>query len=58
MYVGYWSGPLSVGRHVAGEAETCRELCALVCEEIADLQATQRELPPAATRPMREVASV
>ena len=56
-YVGYcpdlfpWGGVC----HSATEEETYAALCALVREEIEDLRAEGRELPPAQTRPTREV---
>ena len=56
LYVGYcpdlfpWGGVC----HAATEEDTYRQLCALVQEEVEELQQTGKELPPAATRPMRE----
>jgi hypothetical protein len=58
LYVGYcpdlfpWGGVC----HAKTEAEAYRKLCALVSEEIRDLQRAGKELPPSTTRPMREVA--
>jgi hypothetical protein len=59
-YVGYcpdlfpWGGIC----HGGDEEQTYRQLCALVREEIEQLKATDKELPAAATRPMREPAGV
>jgi hypothetical protein len=59
-YVGYcpdlfrWGGVC----HGEDEEETYRELCDLVTEEIKQLIATGKELPPSITRPMRERADV
>ena len=59
-YVGYcpdlfpWGGVC----HGEDEEETYRELCELVAEEIKQLIATGKELPPSITRPMRELADV
>jgi hypothetical protein len=59
-YVGYcpdlfpWGGVC----HGDDEEQTYRQLCALVREEIEQLQATDAELPKPATRPMREPAGV
>ena len=56
LYVGYcpdlfpWGGVC----HAATEEDAYRQLCALVQEEVEQLQQTGKELPPAATRPMRE----
>ena len=56
LYVGYcpdlfpWGGVC----HAASEEEAYRELCALVREELDELRAAGRELPPPQTRPMRE----
>lgn len=59
-YVGYcpdlfpWGGVC----HGADEEETYRRLRGLVQEEIEQLSAAGKELPSAATRPMREAAGV
>jgi len=56
LYVGYcpdlfpWGGVC----HAATEEDADRQLRALVQEEVEELQQTGKELPPAATRPMRE----
>jgi hypothetical protein len=58
-YIGYcpdvfpWGGVC----HSSDEADCYRQLCALVREEIEDLQASGKELPPAQTRPMREAVA-
>jgi predicted RNase H-like HicB family nuclease len=55
-YVGYcpdlfpWGGVC----HGASEEETFRALCQLVSEEVADLVAAGSDLPPSATRAMRD----
>ena len=55
LYVGYCPD-LFVGGvcHAEAEAEACGQLCELVDEEVADLLAAGRPLPPAATQPMRQ----
>lgn len=59
VYVGYcpdlfpWGGVC----HAATEDEAYRQLLALVAEEVEGLQQAGTELPPANTRPMREVTS-
>lgn len=59
-YVGFcpdlfpWGGVC----HAAEEEQAYRQLGELVREEIAQLQAEGRELPPVTTRPMREAAGV
>lgn len=56
LYVGYcpdlfpWGGVC----HAATEEEAYKELCALVRDELADLQSGGKDLPPPNTRPMRE----
>jgi hypothetical protein len=56
LYVGYcpdlfpWGGVC----HSPSEEETYNALCILVREEIGELAAEGRELPPQQTRPMRE----
>ncbi len=56
LYVGYcpdlfpWGGVC----HGATEEETYRQLCALVQEEVDQLNRAGKELPPPSTRPMRE----
>jgi hypothetical protein len=60
VYVGYcpdlfpWGGVC----HGADEEQTYRNLRTLVCEEIEQLTAAQKELPVPITRPMREPAGV
>ena len=55
-YVGYcpdlfpWGGVC----HAATEEEAYRELCGLVQEEVVELAAQGKVLPPVTTRPMRE----
>lgn len=44
--------------HGKDEEKTYRQLCELVREEIHELQTAGGELPPPATRPMRELAGV
>ncbi len=44
--------------HGKGEEQTYRKLCELVREEIDAIQAEGKDLPAAATRPMREPAGV
>ena len=57
FYVGYcpdlfpWGGVC----HEASEEEAYHQLCALVAEEVEELQREGKELPPPTTRPMREV---
>ena len=59
-YVGYcpdlfpWGGVC----HSDNEEQTYRELCDLVSEEIKELIASGKELPPPITRPMRDLAGV
>jgi hypothetical protein len=56
LYVGYcpdlfpWGGVC----HGAAEMDTYRDLCVLVEEEVTQLRAAARDLPPISTRPMRE----
>ena len=56
LYVGYcpdlfpWGGVC----HGATEAVAYRSLCALVAEEVGELQRAGKKLPPSSTRPMRE----
>ena len=56
LYVGYcpdlfpWGGVC----HAVTEEEAYRELCALVREELRDLQGAGKTLPLPTTRPMRE----
>jgi hypothetical protein len=60
VYVGYcpdlfpWGGVC----HGADEEATYQHLGELVREEIAQLKASGSDLPPPATRPMREPAGV
>jgi len=55
-YVGYcpdlfpWGGVC----HGPTEEQTYVELCSLVREEVEELRASGKELPPPGTRPMRE----
>jgi predicted RNase H-like HicB family nuclease len=57
LYVGYcpdlfpWGGVC----HGNTEEDAYRQLCALVHDEVEELRRTGQELPPAHTRPMREV---
>jgi len=57
LYVGYcpdlfpWGGVC----HGSSEQEAYRQICELVQEEVEDLKRAGKELPPASTRPMREV---
>jgi hypothetical protein len=59
-YVGYCPDLFPWGGVCEGkeEEETYRRLRELVCEEIEQLTAAGAELPPPATRPMREPAGV
>ena len=56
LYVGYcpdlfpWGGVC----HSSIEEDAYQQLCALVAEEVAQLQRAGKELPPPSTRPMRE----
>jgi predicted RNase H-like HicB family nuclease len=56
LYVGYcpdlfpWGGVC----HGASEEEAYRQICTLVADEVAELCANGKELPPPTTRPMRE----
>ena len=56
LYVGYcpdlfpWGGVC----HASAEEDAYRQLCALVGEEVEDLQRTGKALPVPSTRPMRE----
>lgn len=56
LYVGYCPDLFPFGGvcHGAIEEEAYRQICVLVAEEVAELQAQGRELPPPSTRPMRE----
>lgn len=56
LYVGYCPDLFPFGGvcHGATEEDTYRQLCALVAEEVDELQRAGKELPPASTRPMRE----
>jgi hypothetical protein len=56
LYVGYCPDLFPWGGVCQGATEqgTYGELCALVAEEVEDLQREGKELPPAGTRPMRE----
>lgn len=59
-YVGYcpdlfpWGGIC----HADTELDAYRQLSELVAEEVADLQRAGQDLPPPATRPMREAVPV
>jgi hypothetical protein len=56
LYVGYcadlfpWGGVC----HGSDEHTTYRELDEIIAQEVSDLEAAGKELPPAVTRPMRE----
>ena len=56
-YIGYcpdlfpWGGVC----HAKKEVKAYQKICELVLEVIEDLQQNGKELPPLATRPMREV---
>jgi predicted RNase H-like HicB family nuclease len=56
MYVGYcpdlfpWGGVC----HASEEEVAYRELCILVQNEVEELRRQSKELPPPATRPMRD----
>jgi predicted RNase H-like HicB family nuclease len=58
-YVGYcpdlfpWGGVC----HAETEEEAYGKLCALVREELQDLEREGKELPPASTRPMRDAVA-
>ena len=55
LYVGYCPDLFVSGAcHSESESEAYGRLCALVDEEIADLLAAGRPLPPAATQPVRQ----
>jgi hypothetical protein len=56
FYVGYCPDLFPFGGvcHSGTEETTYSQLCALVREEIQELLAAGKELPPASTRPMRE----
>lgn len=57
LYVGYCPDLFPYGGvcHGQTEEEAYRQLCALVQEEVEDLKRQAKELPPARTRPMREL---
>jgi hypothetical protein len=56
FYVGYCPDLFPFGGvcHGSTEEATYGQLCTLVREEIQELLAVGKELPPASTRPMRE----
>lgn len=56
FYVGYCPDLFPFGGVCHGETEeaTYGQLCLLVREEIQDLRAAGKQLPPASTRPMRD----
>ncbi len=56
LYVGYCPDLFPWGSvcHSPTEEETYRQLCALVREEIVEIQSEGREIPSPQTRPMRE----
>jgi len=56
LYVGYCPDLFPFGGvcHGATEEETYRQLCVLVAEEVDELQAASKPLPPPSTRPMRD----
>ena len=57
LYVGFCPDLFPFGGvcHGATEEAAYAELCALVRDEIEDLQREGKILPPSSTRPMREV---
>ena len=56
LYVGYCPDLFPFGGvcHSSAEEEAYRQLCALVTEEVTQLEQAGRELPPPGTRPMRD----
>ena len=56
LYVGYCPDlfPFGGACHGTTEEEAYRQLCALVADEVGELQRDGKELPPASARPMRE----
>ena len=56
LYVGYCPDLFPWGGVCHGKTEegAYRQLCALVAEDVDELQREGRELPPPSTRPMRE----
>lgn len=56
LYVGYCPDLFPFGGvcHGPAEEEAYRQLCALVTEEVEELQRAGKELPTCNTRPMRE----
>ena len=56
LYVGYCPDLFPYGGicHAGSEEEAYRQLCALVADEVQELQRAGHELPPPSTRPMRE----
>jgi hypothetical protein len=56
LYVGYcpdlfpWGGVC----HATTEEEAYRQVCALVVQEVEDLQRSGQDLPAPSTRPMRD----
>lgn len=56
LYVGYCPDLFSWGGvcHGKSKEETFAKLCALVRDEVAQLQRTHKKLPDPGTRPMRE----
>jgi len=57
LYVGYcpdlfpWGGVC----HATTEEDAYRQVCALVAQEVEDLQRSGQDLPAPSTRPMRDV---
>ena len=56
LYVGYCPDlfPWGAVCHAATEEEAYRQLCALVAEEVDELQRAGKALPRPGTRPMRD----
>ncbi len=56
LYVGYCPDlfPWGAVCHSATEEEAYRQLCALVAEEVEELQRAGKPLPQPGTRPMRD----
>jgi len=60
LYVGYcpdlfpWGGVC----HATSEEEAYRQVCALVAQEVEDLQRSGQDLPVPSTRPMRDAVPV
>ena len=56
LYVGYCPDlfPWGAVRHSSTEEEAYRQLCALVAEEVEELQRAGKTLPQPGTRPVRD----